>query len=43
MQHHKYSLSEIDGMIPWEKDVYISMLAEFIREQKEEIARQQHG
>ena len=43
MQHHKYSLSEIDGMIPWEKDVYISMLAEFIREQKEEMARQQHG
>ena len=43
MQHHKYSLSEIDGMIPWEKDVYISMLAEFIREQKEEMQRQQHG
>mgnify|MGYP001189201702 FL=1 len=43
MQHHKYSLSEIDGMIPWEKDVYISMLAEHIREQKEEMARQQHG
>jgi len=43
MQHHKYSLSEIDGMIPWEKDVYISMLAEYIREQKEEMQRQQHG
>jgi|TARA_B100002019_G_C21209694_1_gene568701 hypothetical protein len=43
MQHHKYSLSEIDGMIPWEKEVYISMLLEFIREQKEEAQRQQNG
>jgi len=36
-------LSEIDGMIPWEKDVYISMLAEFIREQKEEMNRQKYN
>jgi len=43
MQHHKYSLSEIDGMIPWEKEVYISMLLEFIREQKEEAQRQRNG
>ena len=43
MQHHKYSLSEIDGMIPWEKEVYISMLLDFIREQKEEAQRQQNG
>tara|TARA_Y100001937_G_scaffold78231_1_gene106105 strand:- start:1926 stop:2072 length:147 start_codon:yes stop_codon:yes gene_type:complete len=43
MQHHKYSLSEIDGMIPWEKEVYISMLLDFIREQKEEAARQRNG
>ena len=43
MQHHKYSLSEIDGMIPREKDVYISMLAEFIREQKEEMNRQKYN
>ena len=43
MQHHKYSLSEIDGMIPWEKDVYVSMLVEYIKEQKEEMMRQKHG
>lgn len=43
MQHHNYSLNEIDGMIPWEKEVYISMLLEFIREQKEEAQRQQNG
>ena len=37
MQHHNYSLNEIDGMIPWEKDVYVSMLVEYIKEQKEEM------
>ncbi len=43
MQHHNYSLNEIDGMIPWEKDVYVSMLVEHIKEQKEEMMRQKHG
>ena len=43
MQHHNYSLNEIDGMIPWEKDVYVSMLVEYIKEQKEEMMRQKHG
>ena len=34
MQHHKYSLSEIDNMIPWEKEVYVNMLIDFIKEEK---------
>ena len=41
MQHHKYSLNEIDELIPWEKDVYIQMLLDFIKEEesKQERAR----
>ena len=35
MQHHKYSLSEIDTLIPWEKDVYTDMLVDFIKEERE--------
>lgn len=35
MQHHKYSLSEIDSLIPWEKEVYTDMLIDFIKEEKE--------
>jgi hypothetical protein len=35
MQHHKYSLSEIDSLIPWEKEVYMDMLIEFIKEEKD--------
>lgn len=32
MQHHNYSLNEIDSMIPWEKEIYITMLVDYIKE-----------
>ena len=35
MQHHKYSLSEIEDMMPWERDIYVDMLITYIKEQKE--------
>lgn len=35
MQHHKYSLNEIENMIPWEKFVYIDLLKAYIKEQEE--------
>jgi len=37
MQHHKYSLNEIDMMMPWEKEVYVNMLIDFIKEQEIKI------
>jgi hypothetical protein len=37
MQHHKYSLSELEGMIPWEREVYVTMLAQYIEEENEKI------
>ena len=27
MQHHKYSLTELDNLIPWEKEIYITLLS----------------
>ena len=33
IQHHKYSLTEIENMIPWEKDVYITLLEQYIEEE----------
>ena len=33
MQHHKYSLTEIENMIPLEKDVYIALLEQYIEEE----------
>ena len=35
MQHHKYSLSEIEDMMPWERDIYVDMLITYIKEEKE--------
>ena len=33
MQHHKYSLGEIEKMIPWERDVYLALLQQYIEEE----------
>ena len=34
MQYHKYSLTEIENMIPWEMDVYVEMLKAHLEEEK---------
>jgi len=36
MQHHKYSLSDIEGMIPWERDIYVKMLLEYLEKLRKE-------
>jgi hypothetical protein len=41
MQHHKYSLSELENMMPWERDVYVSMLIQFIEEENQKIKERQ--
>jgi hypothetical protein len=41
MQHHKYSLSELNDMMPWERNVYITMLLQFIEEENEKLKQQQ--
>lgn len=40
MQHHKYSLNEIDAMIPWEKEVYVNMLVDFIKQEEMRLQTQ---
>ena len=40
MQHHKYSLSDIEGMIPWEKDIYVTLLKNWIEEEEQRLANQ---
>ena len=34
MQHHKYSLSELEAMIPWERQLYVGFLKEYIDEEE---------
>ena len=35
MQHHNYSLSHLENMIPWEREIYVDMLITYIKEQNE--------
>ena len=34
MQHHKYSLTELDNMMPWERDVYVNLLIAHLQEEE---------
>jgi|TARA_B100000029_G_scaffold440728_1_gene458050 hypothetical protein len=33
MQYHKYSLTEIENMCPWERDIYVGLLKLHIEEE----------
>lgn len=35
MQHHKYSLYDIENMLPWERHVYVDLLKAFLKEEDE--------
>ena len=41
MHHHKYSISEIENLIPFERDIYVEMLIEHIKSTEE--ARNKNG
>ena len=40
MQHHQYSLTELDDMIPFEREIYINLLSQHIKEENDRIARE---
>jgi len=35
MQHHKYSLTELNNMIPWEREVYVQLLMKYLEEEEQ--------
>ena len=37
VQHHKYNISELENLIPWERDVYLAQLIEYIEVENERI------
>jgi hypothetical protein len=43
MQHHKYSLTEIENMMPWERDVYVGLLIKWIKDEEERNKEQSRG
>ena len=40
IQHHKWSLTELDNMIPFERAIYSEMLSAWIKEENERIEQQ---
>jgi len=40
MQHHKYSLTELENMLPWERNIYVGLLADYLKKEKERIELQ---
>jgi hypothetical protein len=43
MQHHNYSLTELDNMMPWEREIYVAMLIEHIKKENERLKAQNNG
>lgn len=41
MQHHKYSLSDLNSLYPYERDIYVALLADFLQRQEQEQREQQ--
>jgi len=41
MQHHKYSLTELENMMPWEREIYVGLLMEYVKEENERIEKEQ--
>ena len=41
MQHHKYSLTEIENMMPWERDIYLGLLNQYIEEENSKAQQRQ--
>ena len=40
MQHHKYNLTELENMMPWEREIYVGLLEKHIKEENERIEKQ---
>ena len=42
IQYHKYSLTEIENLIPWERDVYVSLLQQHLEDEEQKM-KQKNG
>ena len=40
MQHHNYTLYDIENMIPWEREVYVTLLSQWIEQENERIKKE---
>ena len=40
MQHHKYTLADLENMLPWEREIYVDMLITYIKEENDKQERE---
>jgi len=40
MQSHKYSLTELEYMMPWEREIYIMLLIQHLEEEADKAKQQ---
>ena len=40
MQHHKYSLEELENMMPWEREIYMGLLINYIAKENEKLKKE---
>ena len=38
--HYKYSLSELENMMPWEREIYVGLMLQYIEEEKMRIEQE---
>jgi hypothetical protein len=43
MQFHKYSLTELENMLPWEREIYIMLLINHLKEENLKLQQQKQG
>jgi len=43
MQHHKYSLTELENMIPFEREIYLGMIAKYLEEEKRKAENRKYA
>ena len=43
MQHLKYSLTELENMIPWEREIYVTLLQQYIEEENLKAQQEKNG
>jgi hypothetical protein len=40
IQHHKWNLTELEDMMPYERDIYVALLQKWVEEENEKIRQQ---
>jgi len=43
MEHHNYSLSDLENMMPWEREVYVTLLINYLKEKEQQERESQNG